>query len=66
MDTVRRDKKHRVLRSGESQEKSGKYRYTFYENGKQKCFYSWRLVRTDPVPQGKRDCRPLRDMIDEG
>ncbi len=65
MDTVRRDKKHRVLRSGESQEKSGKYRYTFYENGKQKCFYSWRLVRTDPVPPGKRDCRPLRDMIDD-
>lgn len=62
---IRRDKKHRVLRSGESQDKNGKYRYTFYVNGKQKCFYSWRLVRTDPVPAGKRDCRPLRDMEDD-
>lgn len=63
--TIRRDKKHRVLKPGEFQDKDGKYRYTFYENGKQKCFYSWRLVRTDPVPAGKRECRPLRDMEDD-
>lgn len=62
---VRRDKKHRVLKSGEFQDKEGKYRFTFYENGKQKCIYSWRLVRTDPVPAGKRDCRALRDMEDD-
>ncbi|MFR6272586.1 tyrosine-type recombinase/integrase [Blautia sp.] len=65
MSTVRRDKKRRVLRTGESQYKDGKYRYTFYENGKQKCFYSWKLVRTDTIPYGKRDCRALRDMEDD-
>lgn len=65
MSTVRRDKKRRVLRTGESQYKDGKYRYTFYENGKQKCFYSWKLFRTDTIPYGKRDCRALRDMEDD-
>ena len=59
----RRDDKNRVLRNGESQCKDGKYRFTFYENGKQKCFYSWKLERTDRLPEGKRDCEALRDMV---
>lgn len=59
----RRDNKNRILRVGESQSKDGKYRFTFYENGKQKCFYSWKLERTDKVPYGKTDCEALRDMI---
>lgn len=59
----RRDNKNRILRVGESQGKDGKYRFTFYENGKQKCFYSWKLERTDKVPYGKSDCEALRDMI---
>ncbi len=59
----RRDKKGRVLRNGESQSKDGRYRFTFVENGKQKCFYSWRLERTDPAPKGKRDCEALRDLV---
>ena len=59
----RRDNKGRVLRNGESQCKNGRYRFTFYENGKQKCLYSWRLERTDDVPEGKRYCEALRDLI---
>ena len=59
----RRDKKGRVLRNGESQSKDGRYRFTFVENGKQKCFYSWRLERTDPAPKGKRFCEALRDLV---
>jgi site-specific recombinase XerD len=27
--------------------------------------YSWRLVKTDPLPDGKRECVPLRDQIEE-
>lgn len=65
MSVKRRDKKNRILRDGETQCKDGKYRFTFYENGKQKCFYSWRLERTDPLPQGKRDCVALRDKEEE-
>ena len=59
----RRDNKNRILRNGESQCKDGRYRFTFYENGKQKCFYSWRLERTDRLPQGKAECEALRDMV---
>ena len=49
----RRDRKGRVLRPGESQDKSGRYKYTFYEGGKQKAFYSWKLEQTDRLPAGK-------------
>lgn len=65
MSIKRRDNRNRILRNGESQSKDGKYRFTFYENGTQKCFYSWRLERTDKLPEGKRDCEALRDMIDD-
>ena len=65
MSVKRRDKKHRILRDGETQCKDGRYRFTFYENGKQKCFYSWKLERTDPLPSGKRDCIALRDKENE-
>lgn len=62
MRQIRRDKKRRILRSGETQDHNGKYRYSYYEDGKQKNIYSWRLVSTDPLPAGKRDCCALRDM----
>ena len=45
MSAKRRDKKNRILRSGESQTKDGRYKYTFYEGGKQRAFYSWKLER---------------------
>jgi len=65
MSEKRRDNKRRLLRNGETQCKDGRYRFTYYENGKQKCFYSWRLERTDPVPKGKRECPALRDKEEE-
>ncbi|MCM1252405.1 MAG: tyrosine-type recombinase/integrase [Clostridium sp.] len=65
MDSKRRDAKGRVLRAGESQQKDGRYRYTYYRNGRQHCFYSWKLEDTDRVPQGKRSCESLRSKIKE-
>ena len=62
MSNKRRDKKGRILRSGQSQAKDGKYRFTYYENGKQKCLYSWKLEHYDTVPRGKRDCISLREQ----
>lgn len=61
MSIKRRDSKNRILKDGETQCKDGKYRFTYYEHGKQKCFYSWKLEKTDPLPQGKRECIALRD-----
>lgn len=65
MSVKRRDKKNRILKDGETQCKDGKYRFTYYEHGKQKCFYSWKLEKTDPLPQGKRECIALRDKEEE-
>ena len=65
MSVKRRDKKNRILRDGETQCKDGRYRFTFYDNGKQKCFYSWKLERTDPLPPDKRECVALRDKEKE-
>ncbi|MCM1252404.1 MAG: site-specific integrase [Clostridium sp.] len=65
MSMKRRDKKGRILRDGETQCKDGRYRFTFYENGRQKCFYSWKLERTDPLPPDKRECIALRDKEKE-
>lgn len=61
----RRDKKGRVLRTGESQQKDGRYRYTYYIKGKQHCLYSWKLEDTDRVQSGKRPCKSLRSQIKE-
>lgn len=65
MNDKRRDSKGRVLRAGESQQKDGRYRYTYYRNGKPHCFYSWKLEDTDRIPQGKRSCESLRSKIKE-
>ena len=64
MKSGRRDCKNRVLRDGESQGKDGRYRYTYYDNGKQKCLYSWKLEANDKIPVGKRDCIALRVQIE--
>lgn len=58
----RRDKKGRVLRNGECQRKDGLYQYDYVDlNGKTKCLYSWKLEPSDPLPQGKRKCKSLRE-----
>lgn len=59
----RKDNKGRLLKTGESQRKDGRYAYKYQDkSGKSKFLYSWRLTDTDPVPKGKRFCRSLRDL----
>ncbi len=65
MKEKRRDKKNRILRDGESLCADGRYRFSYYENGKKKSFYSWRLVSTDPLPAGRRECKSLREQEQE-
>ncbi|HDX6862364.1 TPA: integrase DNA-binding domain-containing protein [Clostridioides difficile] len=58
----RRDNKDRILRTGESQRKDGRYAYKYvYSFGKPQFVYSWKLVPTDKPPKGKRDDISLRD-----
>ena len=63
MSVKRRDNKNRILRTGESQEADGRYKFRYIDaNGKRKSVYSWRLVATDSIPAGKRDNAPLREQ----
>ena len=62
MSERRRDRKGRLLKDGEFQEPSGRYRYSYMTGGERKVIYSWRLVVTDPLPKGKRECIPLREQ----
>ena len=63
MSEKRRDSKNRILRTGESQEADGRYKYRYLDtNGKRKTVYSWRLVATDSIPAGKKDNAPLREQ----
>lgn len=64
-DIKRKDSKGRVLRTGESQQKDGRYRYTYRYNGRQHCLYSWKLEESDRMPQGKRPGESLRSQIKE-
>ncbi len=64
MSEKRRDNKNRILRNGESQRKDGRYMYKYVDNaGNIKYVYSWKLVKTDTVPQGAKDDIPLRDKV---
>lgn len=74
MSEKRKDNKGRVLREGESQRKDGKYMYRYTESdGERRTVYSWKLVETDKVPDGKHcsealrtiETRIRRDMEDE-
>ena len=62
MSEKRRDNKNRILRNGESQRKDGRYAYKYTDaTGKQQFVYSWKLEKTDRLPEGKRDCLSLRE-----
>ncbi len=62
----RRDKKDRVLRTGESQRPDGRYVYVYTDyHGKQKFIYSWKLVPTDSLPPGRRKCLSLREKEEQ-
>lgn len=63
MSTKRKDQKGRILREGESQRADGMYMYRYVDIlGVRRCIYSWRLVKTDKLPNGKRCTAPLRDL----
>lgn len=62
MNKKKRDNKGRLLFMGETQEKSGRYRYNYVDAlGKRREVYSWRLTEADPLPSGKKSDKPLRD-----
>ena len=55
MSEKRRDSKNRILQNGESQRKDGKYEFKYVDvNGTRRSAYSWKLVATDKVPEGKK------------
>ena len=58
----RKDTKGRVLKNGEYQEANGCYVFKYYVDGKRYVIRSWKLVKSDKVPDGKRDGLCLRDM----
>lgn len=60
--TRRKDKKGRVLNTGESQRSDGKYTYQYMNSrGERKSVYSWKLVPSDVTPTGKRKDLSLRE-----
>lgn len=63
MSTKRKDNKGRLLRTGEVQRADGKYMYRYTDaNGDRRTEYSWKLVATDKVPDGKKCSEALRDI----
>ena len=66
MSGKRRDNKNRILRSGESQRKDGRYAYKYTDTfGKVQFVYAWKLVLADKTPAGKRDDISLREKEKE-
>lgn len=64
MSEKRRDNKGRILATGESQRKEGRYAYKYTDaNGKVQFIYSWKLTPMDRTPKGKRDDLSLREKI---
>lgn len=63
MSEKRKDSKGRLLRNGEVQRTDGKYMFRYTDlDGTRKTIYSWKLVDTDVMPNGKKDAEALRDM----
>lgn len=64
MSEKRRDNKGRILRDGEYQRSDGKYEYKYVDvKGVRRSIYSWKLVETDKVPDGKRNSLSLRELV---
>lgn len=62
MAEKRRDKKGRILRKGELQRSDGRYMYRYTNmSGERQVEYSWRLVESDPQPQGRKKELSLRE-----
>lgn len=62
MPEIRRDSKNRKLRTGERQDKNGRYRYKYNDAfGNRKSVYSWRLAEADSYQKGKKKDNSLRE-----
>ena len=61
MAEKRKDNKGRILRDNEYQRKDGKYEYKYFFAGQRKSIYSWKLVKTDKTPDGKKEELSLRE-----
>lgn len=63
MSSKRKDSKGRVLRNGESQRADGRYMFRYTDAwGERQTVYSWKLVETDKIPEGKKCDKPLREI----
>ncbi len=66
MSGKRRDKRGRILRTGEMQLADGRYRFKYVDVfGDVQYEYSWRLDQNDPMPAGKRHDMSLREKEKE-
>ena len=66
MSVKRKDRKGRILRTGETQRKDGRYMYKYVgSDGKNKYVYSSRLTAGDPVLEGNKEELSLREKIAE-
>lgn len=62
----KRDSKNRILNKGEGQRADGRYYYTYTGiDGKRRTIYSWKLVETDKVHNGKKCDKALRTLVAE-
>lgn len=63
MSEKRKDLKGRILWPGESQRADGKYEFKYTDtNGNRHSVYSWKLVATDKLPDGKQLGPSLREL----
>lgn len=63
---ARKDNRGRNLQVGESQRKDGKYQYRYEDlDGERKTVYSWKLVKSDKMPQGKKEDISLREKEED-
>ena len=66
MSEKRRDNKGRILKTGEYQEKDGRYSYRYTDNkGKRHIIRSWKLTNADITPPGKKVTPSLREQEQE-
>lgn len=63
MASKRKDSRGIILKQGETQIASGRYRYRYFDSeGKAHDVYSWRLRPEDPTPEGKKPAPSLREL----
>lgn len=60
-----KDSKGRKLRENEAQRKDGMYRYRYTVDGKRYEVCSWRLLKSDKTPAGKKEKPSLREMEEQ-